>query len=70
MPEMLTGNTMHGDVKKVDVYAFGITAYEILTGILPYAHINYHSSEAFCSAILTGSQPECVCGMSWDTTQQ
>ncbi|QRV98040.1 Ephrin type-A receptor 4 [Ceratobasidium sp. AG-Ba] len=51
-PEILTGNTMH--TKEGDVYAFGMTLFETLTGEVPFAN---KSSIATVYPVINGQIP-------------
>jgi serine/threonine protein kinase len=48
------GQTVHGYSAKADIYSFGITCYEILTGNRPYPDI---PSSKFHSNIMAGHRP-------------
>lgn len=55
-PELLRGEDSYGS--SVDVYAFSILAYEIVTGDSPYADLGNVSSFVFANKVMSGYRPK------------
>lgn len=55
-PELLRGEERYG--ASIDVYAFGILAYEIATGIEPYSELGKISSASLGIKIMNGYRPK------------
>ncbi|KAK8844443.1 hypothetical protein M9Y10_024301 [Tritrichomonas musculus] len=55
-PELLRGEDSYGS--SVDVYAFSILAYEIVTGDSPYGDLGSLSSFVFANKVMSGYRPK------------